>query len=71
MAIFVDEPLPPNALNDIRGRESEELRLGKREVYVYYPDGQGTSKLKIPAARNGTARNINTIAKLAELSAAL
>jgi uncharacterized protein (DUF1697 family) len=31
----------------------------------------GESKLKIPAAKNGTARNMNTIAKLAEMAAEL
>jgi hypothetical protein len=31
----------------------------------------GTSKLAIPAAKTGTARNMNTIAKLAEMAAAL
>jgi len=29
----------------------------------------GTSKLKIPAAKIGTARNMNTIAKLAAMAA--
>jgi uncharacterized protein (DUF1697 family) len=29
----------------------------------------GKSKLKIPAGRHGTARNMNTIAKLAEWAA--
>jgi uncharacterized protein (DUF1697 family) len=28
----------------------------------------GVSKLKIPAAKNGTARNMNTVAKLAEMA---
>jgi uncharacterized protein (DUF1697 family) len=40
-----------------------------REIYVYYADGVGESKLKIPAAKNGTGRNINTVAKLAEMAA--
>jgi uncharacterized protein (DUF1697 family) len=33
--------------------------------------GQGMAKLKtkIPAAKSGTARNINTVAKLADLAA--
>jgi uncharacterized protein (DUF1697 family) len=44
------------------------MELGKREIYVHYPDGQGQSKLSIPAAVRGTARNMNTVAKLAELS---
>jgi uncharacterized protein (DUF1697 family) len=31
----------------------------------------GHSKLKIPAAKKGTARNMNTVAKLTELASAL
>jgi uncharacterized protein (DUF1697 family) len=46
------------------------VRLGRREIYVRYGSGMGTSKLKIPAAKTGTARNMNTIAKLAEMAAA-
>jgi uncharacterized protein (DUF1697 family) len=38
---------------------------------VNYGDGMGTSKLKIPAAKTGTARNMNTIAKLAAMAAAI
>jgi uncharacterized protein (DUF1697 family) len=71
VAIFLDDPPPADALDDIRGRKDEEVRLGKREVYVAYPAGIGVSKLEIPAARNGTARNMNTIAKLVALAAAL
>ena len=51
-----------------RGRVDEEMGLGIREIYVYFPTGMGKSKLQIPAARVGTARNINTIAKLVEMS---
>jgi uncharacterized protein (DUF1697 family) len=45
--------------------------MGTREIYVFYGDGMGTSKLKIPAAKAGTARNMNTVAKLAQMAAAL
>ena len=69
VAIFLEEPPPPNTLDQLRGRNDEEVRLGKREIYVFYGSGMGRSKLKIPAAAGGTARNINTIAKLAELAA--
>ncbi|MBV8474166.1 MAG: hypothetical protein JO234_12180, partial [Hyphomicrobiales bacterium] len=55
----------------LSGRTDEEVRLGKREIYVAYGAGIARSKLKIPAAANGTARNINTIAKLAELAASI
>ena len=69
VAIFLDEPPPKDALKDIKGQQDEQVRLGKREIYVAYGSGMGRSKLKIPAATKGTARNINTIAKLAELAA--
>jgi uncharacterized protein (DUF1697 family) len=42
-----------------------------REIYVHYGEGIGKSKLRIPAAKAGTARNMNTVAKLAELAAQL
>jgi uncharacterized protein (DUF1697 family) len=52
----------------VTGKKDEELRLGKREIYVHYGEGMGTSKLKIPAVRDGTARNMNTVAKLAAMA---
>lgn len=71
LAIFLDAPPPADALDAVTGRRNEDLRLGKREVYVYYADHMADSKLKIPAAKNGTGRNMNTVAKLAEMAAAL
>ena len=44
------------------------MRLGQREIFVHYPTGMGRSKLRIPAAKAGTARNMNTVAKLVELA---
>lgn len=69
VAIFLDSPPPADTLDAIKGRKDEEVRLGRREIYVAYGPDMGSSKLKIPAAAGGTARNINTIAKLAELAA--
>jgi uncharacterized protein (DUF1697 family) len=68
VAIFLDQTPPPEALKDIKGQANEEIRLGAREIYVHYPDGIGRSKLRIPAARNGTARNMTTVAKLAAMA---
>lgn len=45
--------------------------MGTREIYVHYVAGMGRSKLKIPAAKSGTARNMNTVAKLAEMASKL
>ncbi len=51
----------------IPGRE--EVRLGKREIYIHYPDGMGRTKLKLPASAGvSTTRNINTIAKLVAMA---
>lgn len=68
VAIFLDKPPPADTLKHVTGQAGEELRLGKREIYVHYGDGMAQSRLKIPAAKAGTARNMNTIAKLVEIA---
>ena len=69
VAIFLDAAPAADALSRVTGQANEELRLGAREIYVHYPDGIGRSKLRIPAAATGTARNMNTAAKLAAMAA--
>jgi len=71
VAIFLDEPPIGDALERITGKDGEEVRLGKREIYVHYGDGMAHSRLKIPAAKAGTARNINTVSRLAAMAAEL
>ena len=66
--IFLNERPPADALDHVSGRLDEEMRLGAREIFVHYPSGMGRSKLKIPAAGSGTARNMNTVAKLAQIA---
>jgi uncharacterized protein (DUF1697 family) len=66
VAIFLDEAPPKDTLKTITGQAKEEVALGAREIYVHYGEGMGRTKLKIPAAARGTARNMNTVAKLAE-----
>ena len=68
VAIFLDEKPPKEAAEHAKNIAGERMALGTREIYVHYPSGQGRSKLKIPAAARGTARNMNTVAKLAELA---
>jgi uncharacterized protein (DUF1697 family) len=67
-AIFLNDPPPADAIERAKNVTDEQLALSTREIYVAYPGGMGTSKLRIPAAASGTARNMNTVAKLAELA---
>jgi uncharacterized protein (DUF1697 family) len=67
-AIFLDEHPPSDALTHVSGRQEEQMHLGEREIFVHYGSGMGRSKLRIPAAKTGTARNMNTVAKLAEIA---
>ena len=68
VAIFLDRAPPKDALDHARNVEGERMALGRREIYVHYPRGQGQSRLAIPVAAAGTARNMNTVARLAELA---
>ncbi|ODR98889.1 hypothetical protein AUC68_06850 [Methyloceanibacter methanicus] len=68
MALFLDHAPAATEIETVSGLTSEILQLGKRELYVHYPDGMGRSKLKIPAASRGTARNMNTVAKLVAMA---
>ena len=45
----------------------EKVKSGKGCLYITYPDGIGESKLKLPKV--GTARNWNTVTKLAAMAA--
>jgi uncharacterized protein (DUF1697 family) len=69
MAVFLDRAPPADTLAGVRGQKDEKIKLGRREIYVHYGDGMGRSKLVIPAAKLGTARNMNTVATLAKMAA--
>ena len=65
---FLQEPPPSDALAHVSGQQDEQVHLGEREIFVHYASGMGRSKLRIPAAKTGTARNMNTVAKLMEIA---
>ena len=54
----------------------EEVRGGGRELYIYFPNGMGRSKLSMPLIERTlktpvTCRNWNTVAKLLEIAETL
>lgn len=69
--VFLNAPPAPDAITTARHRTVEEIEAGNRELYIHYPAGMGRSKLVVPAAKTGTARNMNTVAKLAGMAAEL
>jgi uncharacterized protein (DUF1697 family) len=66
VVIFLDEHL--QSLGKVVGQKNESIELAEREIYVFYPDGIGQSKLKIANAKEGTARNVNTVSKLVQMA---
>ncbi|HEU4498877.1 MAG TPA: hypothetical protein VFR60_06030, partial [Sphingomicrobium sp.] len=71
MAFFIDEKPVKAMIDEARDVAGERLALGPRLIYVSYGDGIGKSKLKLPAIKQGTARNMNSVAKIAELLAGM
>jgi len=67
VALFLDKKPSASVLNPMTGQADEQFVLGLREIYVHYGSGMSRSKLKFPAQKIGTARNINTIRKMVEL----
>lgn len=68
LVVFLDGVPPNDAFEQATGLKNEEMRLGAQELYIHYGDGMGQSKLKVPAAQSGTARNMNTVAKLVKIA---
>jgi uncharacterized protein (DUF1697 family) len=68
VTIFLDAAPDASVIASAKGRKEEEIALGSQHLYVYYGDGMADSKLVIPAANKGSARNMNTVAKLLMLA---
>ena len=71
MAHFIDEKPVQAMLDEARDVQGERMALGPRLIYVSYGEGIGKTKLKLPAVKQGTARNMNSVAKIAELLAGM
>jgi uncharacterized protein (DUF1697 family) len=69
VALFIDEEADQPMIDSATGITGERLALGPRLIYISYGDGMADSKLKLPAMRDGTARNMNSVAKMAGLLA--
>lgn len=68
MALFLKRPPRQDDIECVRHRQAERLVLGKEELYIAYGGLMSRSRLVVPAASEGTARNMNTISKLAAMA---
>ena len=68
IVMLADKPLAPC---EVVGADGEQVVFHGRELYIHYPQGQGRSKLKLPAAYSTlvTGRNLNTLGRVAALFA--
>jgi uncharacterized protein (DUF1697 family) len=69
LVMFLVEAPAVAVSTDVDGVETEEMVLDGRELYLHYPDGMGRSKvtgarLERALGVRGTARNLNTLARL-------
>ena len=74
---FLTEELSPEARKQLETMKAgpEEIKTAGRELYVYFPEGMGRSKLPALIDRllkkTGTARNWNSVTNLLEMAAKL
>ena len=66
---FCSAPVDKALFRKIVAPGGEQVVARDQEFYVYYPEGMGRSKLKLPKIDGfATVRNINTVARLVTMS---
>ena len=74
LVVFLQAGATPAAVSRMNDGP-EEVHVSGREIYIYFPEGQGRSRLfgTVDKVLRGqtTARNWNTVTKLAEIGSAL
>ena len=77
LVTFLAATPSPEARDEILGVKTsgEEVRIDGREVYIYFPDGMGRSKvwpaIEKALKKSCTGRNWNTVTKLLEMAETL
>ena len=69
IAHFIAEQPDAAMLAEARDVAGERMALGPRVIIVSYGEGIGKTRLKLPAVKAGTARNMNSVTKIAAMLA--
>lgn len=67
VAHVIDRQPEQAMLDEARHVNDERMALGPRALYIAYGEGMGSSKLALPVFSEGTARNMNSVGKIAAL----
>jgi uncharacterized protein (DUF1697 family) len=71
VVLFLDRRPPADLAGSVSGQTSEVMRPAASEVFIHYPEGQGPSRLVFGKSFGlHTARNLNTVTKLAAMARA-
>lgn len=71
LIVLRDEPPAPGWQDRVRHLGDERIEVRGREMYVAYSEtGIGRSRMRCPDIEAGTARNLNTIERLASMARA-
>lgn len=69
IVLLLNRDVAQDDIDSAKHLKDEQIRTGQREIFIYYPQGQGQSKLSLKSAQaEGTARNMNTILKMRQLA---
>ncbi|MBX3132547.1 MAG: DUF1697 domain-containing protein [Gemmatimonadaceae bacterium] len=68
LVLFLPTKADEAAVRTTKPPGSERLVARGREIFIHFPHGMGTSKLRIPFADVGTGRNLNTVTALLDLA---
>jgi uncharacterized protein (DUF1697 family) len=68
LVLFLPTKADQAAVKAIKPPANERLVALGREIYIHFPSGMETSKLKVPFADVGTGRNLNTVTALLALA---
>ena len=70
LVLFSDASLPSDPFSGMTGVGNERIQLGRRELFIFYPDGMAVTRLRLANTKTGVGRNMITVAKLAEMAEA-
>ena len=73
--VFLKAAPGPEARESLRAMKTdpEELRIGERDLYIYFPNGMGKSRLQMKSVdkllgTTGSVRNWNTVTSLLKMA---